>query len=146
MLTKIFDIVLRFRFNRIYLRALRALYGFTVNLEDLVDQKEIATIHEIQLRILLCEVYKSIYAIGPKFMGRLFVPKNVGYNLRSKNLLILPKARSSRYGTYSFLFRGCSLWNSLSDDIKNTTSFADFKVRITTVNLCMLCQCRICKT
>ena len=53
--------------------------------------------------------------------------KDLGYNLRSGSLLMLPQAKTTTYGTSSLTFRGSILWNSLPDAIKSSPSVVYFK-------------------
>ena len=77
-------------------------------------------------------------------MQELFQPKSITHDLRKGNLLRLPSAKSSQFGTRSFLFRGCLLWNSLPDNLKSKQELSSFKDALKTLNLCEFCKCKIC--
>ena len=47
------------------------------------------------------------------FIAEVFDTKDVPYNLRSSNNLVLPSARSSLYGTDTNRFIGQKLWQTL---------------------------------
>ena len=57
----------------------------------------------------------------------MFHEKDNDYNLRSKNLLMLPQSKTTTYGNDSLSFRGSILWNSLPNDNKTATSVCPFK-------------------
>jgi hypothetical protein len=127
-------------------RALRSVYqDFSKSHEELLQSSDYKSIHDVHLYFLLCEVYKTLHNLNPKFMQELFKIKPVIYSLRNCNLLLLPSSRSRRFGTQSFLFRGSLLWNFLPDGFKSKLSLNSFKDALKTLNLCRLCTCKICK-
>ena len=79
------------------------------------------------LRNLMVEIYKCLSCENPSFMWNIFRRKELGYNLRSGSLLMLPQAKTTTYGTSSLTFRGSILWNSLPDAIKSSPSVVYFK-------------------
>ena len=84
----------------------------------------------INSRFLVTEVYKSTFYLNPKFMSSSFTHKEISYNLRKGQLLSLPPASSSYYGTNSVHFRGSLIWNNLPSYIKSSTSVCEFKNNI----------------
>ena len=56
--------------------------------------------------------------------------KDLTHDLRAKDLLKLPKARTALNGLYSIIFRGSILWNGIPDEIKSSHSIASFKINI----------------
>ena len=73
----------------------------------------------------------------------LFIRKEVTYDLRVKDLLQLPTARTVLNGFNSIVFRGSILWNAISDEIKSSQSIASFKRKIKSWNG-DYCNCNIC--
>ena len=63
-------------------------------------------------------------------MWDMFHEKSGQYDLRLKNLLMLPQTSTIRYGNDSIVFRGSILWNYLQNDIKNAASVCSFKKRL----------------
>ena len=53
--------------------------------------------------------------------------KHVKYDLRTRDLLQIPAAKSVTFSTGSIKFRGSLLWNSIPDLIKRGSSAAIFK-------------------
>ena len=132
--------------NSIYKRALRAISGhFHDSLEDLLKETGLISAHEFHLRLLLCEIYKTIHCINPIFMQNIFYPKEVLYELRISNLLHLPRAKSVIHGTSCFAFRGRLLWNQLPDTLKTAPSLTAFKKALVTYKIQGICKCSTCK-
>ena len=65
------------------------------------------------------EVFKTVAGLNTSFMANIFVPKLTNYNLRSANLLEIPKARSVANICHNRFY--------LPDDIKNETCVIKFK-------------------
>ena len=131
--------------TKVHKRALRILLcDFQNNYECLLQIAECKTVHEIHLRFLLCEVYKSQKKLNPEFMQEVYASKTIKFNLRNKVLMSIPKATSQRFGTQSFLFRGSLLWNQISESIKLKPSIESFKSQLKKENLSNTCLCKIC--
>ena len=130
--------------DRVYKRALRVVYG-TVNgnLGDLL-QNNLPSIHERHLRSLLCEIYQSLNGLNTPISQGLFEKKEQPYSLRVRNIVTIPKTKTTRYGTESFAFRGSLLWNAMPDDIKNVDSIQLFKTALKKTNLERICSCKLC--
>ena len=75
----------------------------------------------------MLEVYSSLTQQNPSFLWDMFHEKDNNYNLRSKNLLMLPQTKTTTYGNDSLSFRGSISWNSLPNDTKITASVCSFK-------------------
>ena len=127
-------------------RALRAITNdYVKDYYELLSDTGGLSIHESHLRYLLTEIYKTHNGINPTFMTEIFVPKEVKYKLRIGELLTLPSAKTNRFGTSSFRFRGSLLWNSLPDNIKNCPSVDGFKTALKLINLKEICNCHFCR-
>ena len=130
--------------NRIHKRALRILFNdYEASFEELLQRNNEQTVHTKNLHKLMTEVYKSLNCQSPAFMQDLFIRKEVTYDLRAKDLLQLPKARTVLNGLNSIVFRGSILWNAISDAIKSSQSIASFKLKIKLWNGDD-CNCNIC--
>jgi hypothetical protein len=131
--------------TRVHKRALRAVFSdFVSSYEILLQNCNFKSIHDLHLSQLLCEVYKTVNRLNPIFMQNLFQIKTVSYSLRNQQLLSLPPARSQRFGTQSFLFRGSFLWNLIPDKIKLQVSIDRFKTLLKEHSLEIFCSCKIC--
>jgi hypothetical protein len=126
--------------DTIHKRALRAVcQDFSSDYEVLLQKAGYKRIHEIHLRFILCEIYKTLHDLNPSFMQTLFRVKPVRYAL-------LPSAKSSRFGTQSFPFRGSLLWNTIRDSVKSQPSLNVFKQSLKAFNIMELCSCKICSS
>ena len=76
------------------------------------------------------EVYKSSTKLNPRFMWNFFERNHILYNLRRGDLLLLPPAKSTRYGVNSLAFRASLLWNNLPHQVKESQTLEEFKNRI----------------
>ena len=99
--------------------------------------------HTKNLHKLMTEVYKSLNPLNPAFMLHLFIRKEVTYDLRVKDLLQLPTARTVLNGFNSIVFRGSIPWNAISDEIKSSQSIASLKRKIKSWNGDD-CNCNTC--
>ena len=70
------------------------------------------------------KIYKPLNSTNPSFMQECFVRKDTKYDLRTKDLLQIPPAKSIRFGIDSIKFRGSLLWNSMPDLINPASSAA----------------------
>ena len=120
--------------DNIQKRALRATFQ---DLETLLQISKLKRVHETHLRFLVCEINKTLNSLNPSFMQTLYTPKQTQYALRKCNLLVLPPAKSTRFGTQSFLFRGSLLWNTLPDSLKSSVSLNSLKILLKKFNLCI---------
>ena len=71
--------------NKIHESALRIAFKDTSsNFEELLTKAASVTIHQRNLQLLTTEVYKTKHDLNPKFMGEIFVEKNISYGMRSR--------------------------------------------------------------
>ena len=112
--------------------------------EELLRKSNECTIHIKNLKKLMLEVYKCLKNENPSFMWNMFYEKSIQYNLRSKNLLMLPQTNTIKYGNDSVVFRGSILWNYLPNEIKSQASVCTFKKCIKSWSGGD-CNCKICK-
>ena len=74
-------------------------------------------------------VYKSLHGFAPEYMQLMFtkLSENSSRSLRNTDTdLRIPRFTTS-YGQRSFSYRGVTVWNKLSTEIKNAPSLAIFK-------------------
>ena len=71
--------------------------------------------------------FKALHSGKPSYLSDLLIPYCPSRNLRSSssNLLVIPDIRSS-IGRRSFSFHAPSLWNSLPDSLRTTTTLSTF--------------------
>ena len=95
------------------------------------------TIHQRNLQLLAIEIFKTKNNINPTFMKDVFAEKYNYYSLRNPNHLQLPKARTTIYGTENIQFRGCSLWSSLPNSLKDSDTLQEFKKKYNSGTECL---------
>ena len=73
------------KMNKIHESALRIAFKDTSsNFEELLTKAASVTIHQRNLQLLTTEIYKTKHDLNPKFMGEIFVEKNISYGMRSR--------------------------------------------------------------
>ena len=131
--------------NRVHKRALRILLNdYNASFDELLIKNDEKTVHVQNLQKLMIEVYKSLNHENPSFLWDLFSRKEVYYNLRIKDILTLPRALTTSFGTNSITFRGSILWNSTPDVIKSSNTVSVFGKNIKNWEG-EGCNCKICK-
>ena len=87
------------KINIIHEIALRIAFKDTSSkFEDLLMKAASVIIHQGNLQLLPTEIYKTKHDLNPKFMGEIFVERNISYSLRGKNHLTVPFPRTNAYG------------------------------------------------
>ena len=125
---------------------------YDASFDELLVGNEEKTIHLCNLHMLMIKVYKSLNHQNPSFLWELFARKEIHYNLRIKDSIVLPKALTTSFGLKSISFRGSILWNSTPDVIKSTiqslllsktlkTGLVKFAIVIFVHNFVTLCSC-----
>ena len=81
-------------------------------------------------RILVAEVYKALNGISPSYIQELFKEKNVPYSMRSSQIVIQPKSRTTTHGIQSLTYQGAKLWNSLPQSVKSAKNVKEFQTLV----------------
>ena len=81
------------------------LYDYEASFDELHKRNNEQTTHLKNLHNLMVEVYKSLNYQNPAFMCDLFIRKEITYDLRAKDLLQLPKAKTVLSRLNSIVFR-----------------------------------------
>ena len=98
------------RILKIHTRTLQIVFDvYDKSYENLLNRSDDIPIHQKHQRYLAIEVYKSLAKLNFGFMQNFFEGKHTPYNLRRGDLLLLPPAKSIRYGVNSLAFRGSLL-------------------------------------
>ena len=132
------------KIEKIHHKTLQVVYNSHESYLEILNKHDEVTIHQKHLRFFATEIYKSLNSLNPEFMKDFFPFKNTSYNFRKGNLLVLPQAKSTYFGTNSLLFRGSLLWNSLPVTIKNKKSLDVFKSNLKSFGN-IDCNCVICR-
>ena len=133
------------KINKIHERALRIAFKDTSSkVKDLLKKAASVTIHQRNLQLLATEIYKTKHNLNPKFMGEIFVEKNIQINLRGKNHLSVSIPRTRAYGMKTIRYMGHKLWQSLPLDIKESHTLTEFKRKIKKHQFSD-CNCGLCR-
>ena len=117
--------------NKTHKRAVQVVHkDKTLSFDKCLMKEAGITIHVKNLHKLMLEVFKTLNYLNPSYLWDLFNVKQVEYNLRTKNLVVLPKIKAQTCGANSITCRGSILWNVLTDQIKACTNMAAFKKKI----------------
>lgn len=73
-------------------------------------------------------IYKARKKMLPKEICKLFIEREGGYNLRGKWNLKIQSARTT-LRTMSISIAGVKLWNSLTEEIKESKNINQFKIK-----------------
>ena len=115
------------KINQIHKRALRVLFDdYDTPFADLLVRNNEKTVHVQNLQRLMIEIYKTLHHVNPLFLSELFQRREVRYNLRIKNTVLLPSTSTVAFGMNSICFRGSILWNSIPDVIKSSETVPFF--------------------
>ena len=112
-------------------KTLRVVYDdYNCTYEELLASHNGISIHQKDLNHLATDVYKSLTNLKPEIICPFFKNKSIPYNLRNRNICILPPARSSHYSINSVQFRGSLLRNNLPISVKECVSVKEFKQKL----------------
>ena len=114
--------------DRVHKRVLRILLDdHESTFEALLEKSDETNIHTQNPRVLMIEIYKTLNNTNPLFMQEYFIRKGVKYDLRTRDLLQIPAAKSIAFGIDSIKFRDSLLWNSIPDLIKKPHQLLNLK-------------------
>ena len=131
--------------NKIHERALQIAYKDSHScFEFLLERNNPVSLHQINLQLLLVEIFKTKENLNPSFKNDIFVERTENYNLRRVTTLRLPKARTTTYGTESASFLGSLLWHALPESLKKSENLAVFKRKLRCLKG-LDCNCQLCK-
>ena len=110
--------------------ALRFVYDdFESAYEYLLDKANISSLHIKRFRTMAVETFRILNDMPPSVLSDLVRIRDcTSYNFRYQNILQVSQVRTTKYGKKSFRFAAAVLWNSLPDDLRQVSSFNQFKV------------------
>ena len=129
------------KINKVRERALRIACNDSGN-NTVNNIDKFLTINQRNLQLLMIEFFKTKNNRNPSFMKNIFEEKNSYFSLRNPNHLQQPKVRLTIYGKENIQFRGCSLWFSLPNSLKDIDTLQEFKRRIKQWDK-FSCSCRL---
>ena len=132
------------KLERIQERALRFVYrDYKSSYEKLLDQAKLQSLHLGRLRSLATEIHKAVHGGAPPYVSSLFTERESEYSLRRNHSLILPPYNTISFGKQSIRYTGPKVWNSLPNNLRQTTSLKEFKHLISTWSGTN-CTCSLC--
>ena len=134
------------RINRIHERALRIAYcDEKSTFNELLTKDNSLTIHERNIKNLAIEMFKIKNNLSPSFLKEIFPESSNLVNLRRKPAFQTFNVKSVYKGTETISFRGPQIWLALPNNIIESQTLAEFKLKLKTWKP-KGCMCRICKT
>ena len=77
-------------------------------------------------------------------MSEIFAARDVRYDLRNKNTLGTPNAKTTSYGTKTVRYLRQKLWQTLPHSVRESQSLTALKKDLRAYII--ECDCRLCKT
>ena len=113
------------KMQKIHHKTLKVIYQSNKTYEELLELSETVSIHERHLRFLVYWSLQKYFLFKPQLYVLFFTHKEIPFNLIPQ-VLSLPSARSTYYGTNSVHFRVSLIWNNLPSYIKSSRSVCEF--------------------
>ena len=134
------------KINKLHERALRVVYKCDhLTFQQLLEKDTSFTIHERNLQKLAVEMFKVKNKISPLPVQELFKFRgNSAHKVRNSREWEVPRVRTVNNGTESIRYRGPETWQLLPNEIKTSSSLAEFKRKIKDWKP-RGCTCRLCK-
>ncbi len=121
------------RIEDIQERVLRFMFNDkTSTYSSLLEKNNYRTLHIRHIKEIASDVFKSLNNLNPTFMNKMFQMKDITYDLRDSNILCQLKFNKITYGKKTFSYSGTHIWNSLPNNIKESTSLDNFKTMLKT--------------
>ena len=122
------------KLQRLQNRAARTLMSasYDSNLDDLFRTLGWRRLYYQRLEQKSILMYKTLHGMTPDYLRSRFVYRDdvSAYRLRNtENKLVLPQPRTD-YLKKSFSYSGAQLWNNLPVDLRQASSLADFKSKL----------------
>ena len=102
------------------------------------------TIHHKNLQKLATLMYQVKNNLCPILVRDIFNSNIHSYNLRNKKFWEVSNVRTVTYGTETVRYRGPKIWDITPNDIKVSTSLAEFKSKFKPWKP-IGCTCRLCR-
>ena len=119
------------KLNKIHERAPEIVYKDThADYEALSKLENAVSVHQRNLQYFMTEIYKTKNSLNPSFTKELSKPKDLQYDLRNKNALHIPKARTTSYDIGKVQYTGQKLWQMLLPNVRESPSLKAFKKEI----------------
>ena len=132
------------KMEKIQERALRFVFN-DVDSEyvELLEKAKSEMLHLKRIKVIACEVFKSVHGLNPSFMKEMFSEKTGAYDFRDKHKLEMKRFRKMKYGRCTFSYYGAHIWNLLPVGFKECTTVKSFKNMISAWEG-PNCKCSLC--
>ena len=132
--------------NKVQERALRITYNDQLtDLKSLLSNHNEITIHQINLQVLMTEIYKIINHIAPPIMSSLFEIRENTHNKRHFKVFSNESRRTVNYNLETICYRAPFLWQVYHQNINLQMSLNIFKRKRKSWKR-ENCPCRLCRT
>ena len=101
-------------------------------------------INYLQINWIKIYTFDDKRSLNPSFMSEIFEARDVQYDLRNKNTLGIPNAKTTSYGIETVRYLGQKLWQTIPHSVRESQSLTAFKKELRTCTI--ECDCRLCKT
>jgi hypothetical protein len=133
----------RNKMEKILFRGLRFTFNdYESSYECLLEKARMCSVEVMREKSIITEMYKCLHGIGPKYLSEIFSISRT--NSRRGPLFVLPRVKTTRYGTHSLRFQGPKLWNDLPVNVKESSSVDSLKKSLESYTG-KPCKCSQCK-
>ena len=135
------------KINKLHERCLRLIYNDkSSTYQKLITCDRSVTIHQRNIQILALEMFKVLNNLTPEVMNVVFPLKTpLNYELRRPREFYTRPIRTVHYGTESIGFLAPKIWDTVPDNIKESSTIIEFKRKIKGW-IPTNCPCRLCRT
>ncbi len=124
-------------------RGLRYVFDdYSSPYEQLLDKAEMCTLEVLREKAIICEMYKCLHGLGPRYMREIFEAS--GVESRSGYKFFQPRVRSTTYGLHFLRYRGPKLWNALPSSTKQSENITSLKSNLASYKG-VPCKCSFCR-
>ena len=135
------------KIDKVQYRALKfAFCDFTSPYSILREQSGLSLLYIQRIRLLLIEIYKMYYLVGPMYLHSILSQQANMTSTRNNLRVVQPICNTSTYGLSSARYYGSKLWNELDKPLKESVSLEDFKRNILHWSgpACSCSTCKLC--
>ncbi len=111
----------------------------TSTYSSLLEKCNYTTLHIRRINAIASEVFKSLNNLNPNFINKMFQMKDITNDLRDSNIYV----NKITYGKKTLSYYVTHIWNSLPNNIKESTSLDNFKTMLKEWEG-PKCQCNMC--
>ena len=127
--------------------ALRFVYrNYKISYEELLGQAKLQSLHLGRLRSRATEIHNVVHGGAPPYVSSLFTERESEYNLKRNHSLTMPPLNTISYEKQAIRYTGPTVWNSLPDNLRQTThhiTSQEFNTLISTWSGTS-CNCSLC--